>query len=219
VKLYAVVLVAVLVLGVTAAHATPTLYLYNDGLVTNTLTVAPGASFDLWVRMFLETDDTVLSSLYSVMLPESTWSLTDRDYTSYGWVYLNGSVPQQGASYPVAVTDGLWDGTTAGPDFHFEGIHAVDFSHFSVLTAGWHTTETFGLSLPSSIAEGTYYLSLVDLGGSNGDGDDTPFAAGPAFELTVDDGIPDGVVPEPGTLALFGLGMAALVIRGRKRAA
>jgi hypothetical protein len=81
---------------------------------------------------------------------------------------------------------------------------------FGARAGGGPVLGEYSLAL-GDLAAGTHYLQILleDHGGSNGY----------AVEITADTFVPAPAVPEPGMLALFGLGLAGLGVARRRRAA
>lgn len=192
-----------------SAHADTTYHLYTFGSNTETSgSVVPGGTIDLWVRM--ETDDPVCFVAYDVLLEADDWQLTQRSYAVYGWHegdFWDGSIPLETATYPITVDDSLYDATLTDPDFHLDTSRADDTE---VVPPGTWTVEDFTLQIPPTTPIGSYTISLQNPGAWNW--------AGGSFDAFCGDDFTLGVVPEPTTLALFGLGLGAR-LRRRKQAA
>ena len=202
------VVVMLLAAGLSAhADTTYNIYMFNDSQTSGS--VAVGDTIDLWVRA--TTDDSVVGVRYDVLLPTDDWSLTDNTYSTYGWKVNDGlwdnSVPLETDSYPIIVTNTLYNTTPTDPDFHLETAR----SDFQPLSAGTWTMAAFTLEIPSDTPFGSYTISLANLYAYDAYGTPISVNAGYDFLLEVTD------VPEPATLALFGLGLAGLAARLRRR--
>jgi len=209
--LFCTIVVMLLTVGL-AAHADTTynIYTYNGSQTSGSVMI--GNTVDLWVRM--TTDDPVVGARYDVLLPTDDWSLTANTYSTYGWHANDGlydnSVPLETATFPVTVTNDLYVHDPLGPaepDFHLETAR----SDFQPLSAGTWTMADFTLLIPSDTPFGSYTISLANLYAYEADGTPISVDAGYDFLLEVTD------VPEPATLALFGLGLAGIATRLRRR--
>lgn len=205
---FSLVLVAVL-LG-PAAWAVSQLNVYELNTSNAQGEVGPGGTFDFWVRLTTQAGDNVVGLAYDILLQDDDWSLQWRHYQTYGWFMNDGwydaSVPMENAAYPVTVNNGLWNITPSDPDFHYETARA----DLQGLPAGTYTAEDFRLKIPSDTPLGTYLVSVQNPLAFDRNGMPVDITVGDAFRLKV--------VPEPGTLALFGAGaLGAVLIRRRRR--
>ena len=192
-----------------SAHADTVVSIYTATGDQTSGSVMPGGTIDLAVR--LVTDDPVVGLRYDVLLPADDWSLTGRDYGTYGWLvedgFFDASVPLETATFPVTVNNDLYDaGGSPAPDFHFETAR----SDYNPLSAGTWTAEQFDLQVALDAPLGEYSISLLNLHAYDSEGDPIAIAAGEAFDLDV--------VPEPGTAAMVLVGIGALgLLRARRR--
>ncbi len=202
------IVVMLLTVGL-AAHADTTYNIYTFNGSQTSGSVMIGDTVDLWVQA--TTDDSLVGVRYDVLLPTDDWSLTAHDYNTYGWKMNDGlfdnSVPLETASYPIAVTNTLYDTTLTDPDFHLETVR----SDFEPLPTGTCTMGDFSLLIPSDTPLGSYTISLRNLYAYEADGTPIGVSAGYDFLLEVTE------IPEPATLALFALGLAGLGARLRRR--
>lgn len=197
---------------VAGSQAATVFYLYEFNTNNSLGSVFAGGAYDFWVQM--STDKQFVAAAYEVVLPTTTWWLSGRDYGSYGWDTTpmanwgwDGSVPLQTASgYPYSVTNGLYSGTPNTPDFLFSTARAD-----LVPVTGALTMEKFSLLIPQDTAPGVYDLTVTNprIFDMDGNPADPVVGVGNTFHLTV-------AVPEPGTVALFGLGLIGLAFVRRR---
>ena len=142
-----------------------------------------------------------------MLLPIDNWELTSRDMDAYGWWEADGlwdnSVPTA-AGTPATVTNALYSVTPADPDFHTDTIR-YDFNPVS----GTVTVEHFRLTIPAYTTLGYYTIALLNPFAHDEIGDSITAVVGDDFTLDV--------VPEPTTIALFGLGLLGLGAKLRRR--
>ena len=211
----------VLALALAAcAHATTAFYLYQFNTTNSSGSVFAGGTYDLWVRM--TTDKYFVGAAYEVVLPTTTWELSARDYGTYGWDTTpmansgwDGSIPlQTDTGYPYTITNSLYAATPSAPDFFFSTAR----NNFVPVT-GTLTMEKFSLLIPSGTTPGVYNLTVWDprIYDTNGDPADNQVNVGNTFQLTVE-GV-EGAIPEPATVALFGIGLIGLAYVRRRRTA
>jgi len=208
--LHPIIILILLAVGLSA-HADTTYHLYaKDGSQTSA-SVMRGETVDLWVRMV--TTDSVCFVAYDTLLDEDDWQLTARNYGIYGWHaddFWDGCVPDNIAyTYPLTVDNLLYDATTTDPDFHTDTSRADDTG---VVPPGTWTVEDFTLQIPLTAPLGSHSISLQNPGawdwvGTSFDG----IGVGDYFILEVTD------IPEPTTIALFGLGLLGLAARLHRR--
>ena len=186
------------------ADVTYNLYVYNTS--DTSASVFPGQYVDLWVRM--ETGDSVSGVRYDVLLPTEGWELTSRDYGTYGWYEEDGlfdnSQPLP-SGCPTTVTNSTYDVTPSDPDFNLN----TAYDPWPDTVTGTVTIEDFRLTIPGSTPVGDYTISLRNPHAYESDG--TPIDAYVGDDFTL------GVIPEPTTIALFGLGLLGLGARLRRR--
>ena len=199
---------AALLLAVAAVGADIDVYFYT-GANQSTATVVAGGTLDLYT--YLDATEGVGGMFYSVECPDASWSLSSRDYASYGWYHDDGlfdnSTPVPGDSaFPVPITSDMFfgfDPTVA--DFSLNTSRDPVGSTFTI-----GTIETFSLIVPT--APGTYVLDFGILDALDGLGGALLGEVGHSFTVTV-----VNPVPEPSGVLLLGLAVAGAACRRRPR--
>lgn len=223
-----VALLALATLG-SCAHAASSLYLYGYGGSSSKATIGAGDSITLWFRLLSDIDDDLQGLDYRTLMPDNDWVMESRNYSDYGWdgtAYPAGfdfARPLESGAFPVVLDEDAdsytyWDDdlgvevevVTPEPDFFFWNLASAP------LLEGLSTVERFTLTIPEDTPTGRYFLGADEIHGYSDLGDPVDFDHSYIFELSVlgNDG---GAIPEPGTLALFGLGLGALALRRARR--
>jgi len=214
VKYFHLTIVLILLTVGLSAHADTTYYLYTKDGSETSASVMRGETISLWVRMV--TTDPVCFVTYDTLLDENDWQLTARNYGTYGWhagtaEFWDGCEPKDDAAYPITVNNDLYDPTPSDPDFHTDTSRADDTG---VAPPGTWTVEDFTLQIPLTAPLGSHSISLQNPGAWDWAGQNNYFGVvdvGDYFILEVTE------IPEPTTIALFGLGLLGLAARLRRR--
>jgi|GEM_PF-1732876 len=197
-----VLVAAVLLAAAAVVRADIDVYLYT-GSSQDSATVTPGATLNLYT--YLSTDGEGVGGMYySIECPDTSWSLSARDYASYGWYHDDGlfdnstPVPAD-ATFPVAIAGDLFIGTD--PTVADFSLNTSRNPAGSTITSG--TIETFALIVPTT--PGVYGLDFGILDALDGAGGGLIGDIGHSFTVTV------AAVPEPSGLLLLGLAVAGAV--------
>jgi hypothetical protein len=197
------------ILSAASLRADIVVSLYTAGDLASA-TVSAGSTLALYTSLSTTPAQGVGGLFYTIECPNTNWAIFDRDYASYGWYHNDGlfdlSTPVPAtSSFPVAITDGLFASTPGTADFTLNT--SLDPAGTTMASG---TVETFSLVVPST--PGVYTLNFGTLDALAGNGDALTGEVAHGFTVTV-----EGVVPEPGALALLGLAGAALAGRRRRR--
>jgi hypothetical protein len=185
-------------------------------------TVTVGSYIDLLVQM--DTDVHITSVYLKIDLPMEGWTRNWYELSDYSWFEepVENAFPQHDFSKPNGATvsrvimnnsyDYGLDPNT--PDFCLN----TDFNPLSSWATGNDVNiGAFRLTIPTGTPLTTYNIGLRRATGTDWENLEEFAVQDSNFSLTVTDpGTPD--IPEPGTAALMGFGLAALVgLRRRRR--
>lgn len=226
-RLLAVVAAVALTAG--TAHATASLYLYGYNGTGTAATINAGDSITLWFRLFTQEGDDLRALDYRVAMPDNDWIMESRYYSEYDWDYVpypdgdDFSRPLEFGDFPVVLDEDvdyysyyddegtLVEVVTPEADFFFSSMA------FSNRPSGWSSVERFTLTIPEDTPTGRYFMVADRIHAYSGtSGDPIGFERSGLFSLSVQ-GSDGEALPEPGTFALFGLGLAALALRRARR--
>jgi len=202
-------LIATIVLTSSVGFSDVTYNLYLNGTSDTSATILPGNSLQLAVEISTTAGEAIAGARYDVQLPLEGWTLSSRDYGSYGWAaedgLHDGSIPVPSAC-PVVIDIGTYTGGDADTaDFLF---NAAQVPYPGTVGSG-ATVEVFTLTIPADTLLDISTINLANTYAYDLLGAEIA-SSGSSFDLDV--------TPEPGSalLLLVGLGGLGAALRRRR---